>query len=82
MHIAARTRPLRRKASPNEVTTREQYTDWMKGILVAFPDARYELRSFAIGEKRKSVVVYAVFHATHTGQGGQFRRRGNVRLMA
>ena len=59
------------QASPlSDVKTLAQYTDWMKGILGLFPDARYELKSFATDEERKSVVAYAVFHATHTGQGG------------
>jgi hypothetical protein len=63
------------QASPlNGVKTLAQYTDWMKGMLGLFPDARYELKSFAIDEGRKSVVAYAVFHATHTGQGDRFRR--------
>jgi steroid delta-isomerase-like uncharacterized protein len=59
------------QASPlSGVTTLAQYTDWMKGILGVFPDARYELKSFAADEERENVVAYAVFHATHTGQGG------------
>jgi predicted ester cyclase len=59
------------QASPlNDVKTLAQYTDWMKGILGLFPDARYELKSFAADEPRKNVTAYAVFHATHTGQGG------------
>ncbi len=59
------------QASPlNNVTTLAQYTDWMKGILALFPDARYELKSFAVDVDRNNVAAYAVFHATHTGQGG------------
>ena len=59
------------QASPlNGVNTLEQYTEWMKGILTVFPGARYELKSFATDESRKNVAAYAVFHATHTGQGG------------
>ena len=59
------------QASPlSGVKTLAQYTDWMKGILGLFPDARYEVKAFATDEERKSVVAYAVFHATHTGQGG------------
>lgn len=54
----------------NEVNTLEQYTEWMKGILGLFPDGRYELKSFATDENRKNVTAYAVFHATHTGEGG------------
>jgi steroid delta-isomerase-like uncharacterized protein len=59
------------QASPlSDVKTLAQYADWMKIILQVFPDARYELGSFAIDEDRQSVVVYAVFHGTHTGHGG------------
>jgi predicted ester cyclase len=53
-----------------EVKTLAQYTDWMKGIIAVFPGARYELKSFATDATRNNVVAYAVFHATHTGQGG------------
>ena len=59
------------QASPlSDVKTLAQYTDWMKAIFALFPDARYEIKSFAIDEARRNVVAYAVFHATHTGQGG------------
>jgi predicted ester cyclase len=59
------------QASPlKDVKTLEQYTDWMKGILTVFPDGRYELKSFATDEARQNVAAYAIFHATHTGQGG------------
>jgi len=46
------------------------YTDWMKGIMGVFPGATYEVKSFATDEGRNNVSAYAVFHATHTGQGG------------
>ncbi|HEY1730936.1 MAG TPA: ester cyclase [Terriglobales bacterium] len=52
------------------VNTLEQYTDWMKGITTVLPDARYEVKSFATDDKRQNVAAYAVFHATHTGEGG------------
>jgi predicted ester cyclase len=59
------------QASPlAEVTTLEQYTEWMKGISGLFPDASYEIKSFATDEARKNVAAYAVFNATHTGEGG------------
>lgn len=59
------------QASPlSEVKTLEQYTDWMKGISGLFPDASYDLRSFASDDARKNVTAYAVFNATHTGEGG------------
>ena len=59
------------QASPlSEVKTLAQYTEWMKGMLGVFPDARYELKSFATDDERENVAAYAVFHATHTGPGG------------
>lgn len=53
-----------------DVTTLEQYTNWMKGILFVLPDAQYELRSFATDDARNNVAAYAVFSGTHTGRGG------------
>jgi predicted ester cyclase len=50
--------------------TLQGYTDWMKGLLGFMPDARYELRSFAIDEERQNVSAFATFFATHTGHGG------------
>jgi predicted ester cyclase len=53
-----------------DVKTLAQYADWMKAILSVFPDGRYELKSFALDAERNNVTAYAVFHATHTGEGG------------
>ena len=53
-----------------DVKTVQQYADWMKGLLTFVPDGRYELRSFATDAKRQNVTAYAVFHGTHTGEGG------------
>ena len=53
-----------------EISTVEEYTDWMKGILQVLPDARYEIRSFATDAARSNVVAYGVFIGTHTGPGG------------
>jgi predicted ester cyclase len=52
------------------VDTLQAYTEWMKGLFALMPDGRYELRSFAIDETRRSVSAYAVFRGTHTGEGG------------
>jgi predicted ester cyclase len=41
-----------------------------------FPGARYEIKSFATDDSRKNVAAYAVFHATHTGQGGPIAPTG------
>ena len=53
-----------------DVKSLQQYCDWMKGLLGFILDGRYELVSFATDEKRHNVSAYAVFHGTHTGQGG------------
>jgi predicted ester cyclase len=53
-----------------DVKSLQQYCDWMKGLLNFIPDGRYELVSFATDEKRNNVSAYAIFHGTHTGQGG------------
>lgn len=53
-----------------DVHTLQQYTDWMKGLFTPIPDGRYELKSFATDEERKHVSAFAVFHGTHTGEGG------------
>lgn len=50
--------------------TLEGYTEWMKGLFTPVPDGRYELRAFAVDDERHSVLGYAVFRGTHTGEGG------------
>lgn len=53
-----------------DVRSLEGYCNWMKAILGPLPDGRYDLKSFAVDAKRNNVSAYAVFHGTHTGQGG------------
>ena len=53
-----------------DVRSLQQYADWMKGLLTILRDGRYELKTFAVDEERKSVCAYAVFYGTHTGPGG------------
>lgn len=62
--FAAQAEPL------SEVRTIEAYAEWMRGLLTFMPDARYELRCFATDQARSSVAAYAVFMATHSGEGG------------
>ena len=38
--------------------------------MVLMPDGAYDLKAFAIDDDRHSVVAYAVFSGTHTGEGG------------
>ena len=54
-----------------EVTTVEQYTEAMKGLLAGpIPDGTYELKSMALDDDRNMVVGFAVFKGTNTGEGG------------
>ena len=52
-----------------DVKTLQGYTDWMKSMFTPLPDAKYEVRSFAVDDKRNNVSAYAVFRGTHTGPG-------------
>jgi predicted ester cyclase len=62
--FAAQAEPLA------EITTLADYAEWMRGMMSVVPDGRYELKSFATDPERQNVTAYAVFHATHTGEGG------------
>ena len=53
-----------------EMTTLQEYTDWMKGLLVFVPDGRYAVKSFATDDQRNNVCAYGVFSGTHSGDGG------------
>ncbi len=53
-----------------DITTLEGYTEWMKGLFPAVPDAHYELKFFAADATDTSVAAVAVFHGTNTGEGG------------
>ena len=61
-----------------EVTTVAGYADWMKGILGPLPDGRYELKAFSADEERTTVTAAAVFHGTHTGEGGPIPPTGKA----
>jgi predicted ester cyclase len=52
------------------VNTLEAYTNWMKGMYTPLPDARYEIRSLAVDERRNNVAAFGVFRATHSANGG------------
>ena len=59
--FAAQAEPLA------DIRTLEQYTDWMKGLLVFVPDGTYMVKSFATDHERNNVCAYAVFSGTHSG---------------
>ena len=60
-----------------EITTLEEYCDWMKGLFTPIPDGRYELKFFAADDADQSVAAVAVFHGTQTGEGGPVPPTGN-----
>ena len=62
--FAAQSEPLA------EIHTLAEYADWMSGMMSITPDGRYEMKAFAVDPDAQAVVAYAVFHATHTGEGG------------
>ena len=53
-----------------EVTSLAGYADWMQGLLGPIPDGHYELKAFAVDEARSAVVAAAIFHGTHSADGG------------
>ena len=62
--FAAQSEPLA------DVKTLADYAIWMHGLMGIMPNASYDLKSWAIDEKRHNVSAYAVFNGTHTGEGG------------
>lgn len=59
-----------------DVKTLEGYVEWMKGLLTFIPNGRYTLKSFATDAERGSVCAYAVFHGTHSAEGGPMAPTG------
>jgi predicted ester cyclase len=62
--FAAQAEPLA------EIGTLQDYANWMKDVAALMSDAGYEVKSFATDSERGNVCAYAVFFATHTGEGG------------
>ena len=53
-----------------EMTTLEEYCDWMAGVLTIMPDASYDLKAAGTDEANGKVTIFGVFHGTHTADGG------------
>ena len=53
-----------------DITSVEQYTNWMKDLLTFMSETGYELKSLATDDERKNVCAYGIFFGTHTGEGG------------
>lgn len=61
-----------------DTKTTQDYCEWMAGMFGPMPDARYELTGFAVDEERQTVIASAVFHGTHTGEGGPIAPTGKA----
>ena len=61
--FAAQAEPLA------DVTTLQQYTDWMQVLMGILTDATYEVKSFATDTARNNVSAYGVFTGTHLAGG-------------
>ena len=53
-----------------DMTTLQDYVDWMKGLLVFVPDGRYAVKSFATDHERNNVCAFGVFSGSHSADGG------------
>ena len=61
-----------------DISTLEDYCEWMKNLLTPIPDGHYELKFFGADESTNSVSAFAVFHGTQTGEGGPVPPTGNT----
>lgn len=52
------------------VTTLAGYCDWMRGLVEAVPDGRYEMKVHGPGADGASWIAYAVFKGTLRGEDG------------
>lgn len=62
----------------SDISTLEDYCEWMKNLLIPVPDGHYELKFFAEDEPRNSVAAFAVFHGNQTGPGGPVPPTGDT----
>jgi hypothetical protein len=59
-----------------DVHTLRDYAEWMKGMLAVLPDARYELKSFAVDAEHQNI---AASTARTAATAGQCRRPARAR---
>ena len=60
-----------------DISSLEDYCEWMKNLLTPIPDGHYELKFFGADDSGDSVAAVAVFHGTQTGPGGPGEPTGN-----
>ena len=61
----------------SEISSLEDYCEWMKNLFTPIPDGHYEMKFFAADETDRSVAAFAIFHGTQTGPGGPVPPTGN-----
>jgi predicted ester cyclase len=61
-----------------EISTLQDYIEWMKGLLTPIPDMTYEIAAFATDAERNAVSVYGIVRGTQTGEGGPIPPTGNA----
>ena len=61
-----------------DISSLNDYCEWMKNLLTPIPDGHYELKFFGADESNNSVAAFAVFHGTQTGPGGPGEPTGNA----
>jgi hypothetical protein len=59
-----------------EVTTIEDYSNWMQGLHTFMSDVSYDIEGFGVDAQRNCVVISAVFRGTHSGDGGPLPATG------
>ena len=52
------------------VKVEKQSTSMVLAVVLNAPDGRYDMKAFATDEARATVLGFAVFHGTHTAEGG------------
>jgi hypothetical protein len=61
-----------------DISSINDYCEWMKNLLTPIPDGHYELKFLGTDESNNSVAAFAIFHGTQTGPGGPGEPTGNA----
>lgn len=53
-----------------QCTSLASYAEWMKGVVAALPDAHVTVKAVTSDSVTATIMVYAIFCGTHTGETG------------
>lgn len=53
-----------------DITTVQDYCEWMAGIGGVLPGATYDLHSASYDDSTRTAIFFATFRGRHTGEGG------------